>query len=66
MVAIENECVGCPGGMGCMGRSCPNRNVERFYCDSCGAEDELYYFDDSELCLSCIIGRLDRVETERM
>lgn len=38
MVIIENECVGCPQGMGCLGSSCPNRHVPYFYCDKCGED----------------------------
>lgn len=55
-IEIENECVGCPPERGCLGDSCPNRNVRRLYCDFCGDEvDELYrYFDGSELCEECV------------
>lgn len=42
--------------------SCPNRNVPRYYCDKCGSEATLYYFDDEELCLDCIEERLETVE----
>ena len=49
MVRIENECVGCPPEMGCIGNLCPYRNVRRYYCDKCGEEVEtLYYFDAQE------------------
>ena len=59
MVEYENECVGCPPGMGCLGSSCPNRNVPHYYCDDCGDEvdsDELYIDEatGAELCLYCI------------
>jgi len=36
----ENECVGCPPNMGCMGDSCPNRHVLHIECDEC--HDEFY------------------------
>lgn len=63
MVRIENECVGCPPEMGCIGNLCPYRNVRRYYCDKCGEEVEtLYYFDAQELCLDCIEEQLERVE----
>ena len=63
MKRIENECVGCTSlGMHCQGSSCPNRNVVRFYCDKCGKETDLYYFDDKELCIDCIIENLEKVE----
>lgn len=62
MRVIENECVGCPPDMGCLGSSCPYRNVERYYCDKCGAENVLYHWDDSELCAECVLKQLVIVE----
>ena len=59
MVKYENECVDC--GLPCLGNSCPNRNVVRYYCDGCGEECNTYIFDDEELCIDCIELRLDRV-----
>jgi L-rhamnose isomerase len=62
MIKIENECVGCPPEMGCMGSSCPQMNVKRFYCDNCGAERKLYEYDGKELCLDCIEEKLTVVD----
>lgn len=62
MIVIENECVGCPADIGCMGNSCPYLNVPRFYCDKCGDEAELYWFENEQLCIDCIERRLERVE----
>ena len=62
MKKTENECVGC--GLPCMGNSCPNRNVTRLYCDKCGEEATLYYFDDKELCIDCIEKELEKVEID--
>lgn len=63
MKRIENECVGCTEmGLPCRGSACPNRNVERFYCDECKEEAELYYYDGEELCIDCIVKRLEKVE----
>lgn len=64
MIKYENECVGCPPEMGCMGSSCPNRNVPRFYCDKCKEEEELYEFDGEQLCIECIKERLVKVNAE--
>lgn len=64
MVRIENECVGCPPHMGCLGKSCPNRNVIRFYCDECKSETDIYRFEEQELCLDCIEKRLEKVTGE--
>lgn len=61
MKRIENECVGCPYEMGCLDSACPYINVERFYCDKCGEETDLYEFDDQELCIECIAERLKPV-----
>lgn len=60
MKKIENECVCC--GLPCLGSSCPNQNVVRYYCDRCGEEDDLYYFNDEELCIYCIKKLLEKVE----
>lgn len=56
MIAYENECVGCPKEMGCLGSSCPNRNVEHLYCDRCGDDCEvLYDVDGEQLCEECLL-----------
>ena len=55
MTKYENECVGCPPEMGCLGNSCPNRNVKHLYCDKCGEDcEELYLYDKEELCEDCL------------
>ena len=62
MVEYENECVGCSSIFhSCLGSMCPNRNVARFYCDECGEEKELYEFEEEELCIDCIKGRLKKI-----
>lgn len=63
MEKIENECVGCVDiGLHCLGDSCPNRNVLHFYCDRCGWEEKLYYYDGEELCANCLLKEFDVVE----
>ena len=52
MVKYEDECVGCPKELGCMGSACPNRNVPHFYCDKCGEEVDEFYED--ALCIDCV------------
>lgn len=64
MRRIENECVGCPPEMGCLGNSCPNRNVVRLQCDECGEEEKLYHYDSEELCGDCILKRLDEANID--
>ena len=61
MKKIENECLNCPPEIGCMGDTCPNKNVARFYCDECGEEEMLYYYDGEELCQDCLLRRFDKV-----
>ena len=62
MRRIENDCVGCPPELGCLGRSCPNRDIIHLYCDKCKEETTLYHYDGKELCMSCIIKTLEEVE----
>ena len=62
MKQIENECVGCPPEMGCLGSACPNRNVIRYYCDECGKEGTLYEYDGEELCADCLLEAVPKVE----
>ena len=55
MIAYENECVGCPKEMGCLGSSCPNRHVLHLICDECGSDvEELFEYDDKEVCEDCL------------
>lgn len=60
MVRIENDCCGC--NLPCIGSSCPLKAVLHFYCDKCGCETDIYYYDDQELCIDCIEKRLEKVE----
>ena len=55
MITFENECVGCPPEIGCLGNACPNLNVPHYYCDKCGDEvDELWTIDGYEVCEDCL------------
>lgn len=57
MKRIEDQCMGCAvPGYPCLGASCPNRNVEVYYCDRCGAEigDDLFEVDGEDLCEDCL------------
>ena len=57
MRKYENDCVGCPPEMGCLGSSCSNRNALHIYCDKCHIEvdfDGLYEYDGDELCEDCL------------
>lgn len=56
MLVYEDECVGCPPEMGCMGGGCPNLNVPHFLCDGCEKEYECYYKYDGEFfCKDCLL-----------
>lgn len=62
-IRYENECVGCPPDMGCLGVACPNRRVPHLYCDKCKREvDDLYDYDDKQICLDCIVKQLKKIE----
>ena len=61
MIRYEDECVGCPPEMGCLGEGCPNMKVPRYYCDCCGDEfypEDLYLYDDKMWCKECLIDEL--------
>lgn len=63
MTQYENDCCDCAtGAFPCVGNLCPMRNAPHHYCDDCGEEAELYYFDGEELCKDCVIDRLERVK----
>ena len=64
MIRFENECVGCPKEMGCIGDACPYMNVPHYYCDKCKEETDIYHFDDRHLCIDCIEKLLDKVNFE--
>ena len=62
MIVVENECVGCPPELGCLGSGCAYYQVARYYCDDCDDENILYEFDGKQLCIDCVAKRLDVVE----
>lgn len=54
MIRFENECVGCPPNMGCMGSACPYSHVPYLECDECGQDvDKLYDTARGQLCDEC-------------
>lgn len=68
MTREENNCVGCPDGLPCIGNNCPMRNVPHTYCDNCGEEiDPDYAIKDGEMeyCDDCAeeLGLLEEEET---
>lgn len=61
-VRYENECVGCPKEMGCLGDSCPNRNVPHYSCDECGDEGDIYEYEGQHYCASCLLSLFEKVQ----
>lgn len=55
MIEYEDECVGCPPEMGCMGSACPNKRVAHYYCDECGEERTLRQYGEKQLCENCLM-----------
>lgn len=57
MIKYINECVGCPPERGCLGSSCPNRNVPVIICDMCGEEiwdeDRCNLESNYHICKDC-------------
>lgn len=63
MVTYEDECVGCPTELGCLGNACPKRHVPHLICDKCGEDERtLYMLDGRELCIDCVKDELVKVE----
>lgn len=62
MIAIESDCVDCTAEMGCLYEACPYYRVVRYYCDRCGSEEHtLYWWNNEQLCLDCIVNDLEEV-----
>ena len=60
MKMTSNECVDCD--LPCIYTACPYYQVTRYYCDECNEEEELYEYDNQELCANCILKTLPKVE----
>lgn len=58
MVSFVDACNGCEICLGC-----GKKHTKKLVCDNCGDdENQLYYFDDKELCIDCIEELLDPVD----
>lgn len=67
MRVFEDECVGCPPEMGCLGSSCPNKNVLHVFCDKCKKEcelDELHEVGGEDVCEKCIFEMYPKIKVE--
>lgn len=65
MIRYENECCSCSvPAYPCLGDICPRLRVPHFYCDECGCEEQLYYYEGRQLCISCIEQLLEKVNEE--
>lgn len=62
MVRYENDCVDC--GQPCIRNACLNYNVPHYYCDECGDEDELYEYEDYQLCKECLLKIVPKVQAD--
>lgn len=62
MIVIESDCVDCE--LPCIYKACPYYEVTKYYCDNCGEEDDLYYYDGEQLCVDCILERLEKVDID--
>lgn len=60
MIRYENDCVDC--GFSCKFNRCPYYSVPHYYCDRCGDEDELYEYEDEQLCENCLLHTVPKVE----
>lgn len=61
MIRVESDCCDC--GLPCIKSSCKYYEIIRYICDDCDDDvNELYYFDGKQLCVDCIVNKLERVE----
>ena len=60
MKITTSDCVDCD--LPCIQESCRYYKVDRYLCDECNEETELYYFDNQELCAECVLNRLEKIE----
>lgn len=54
-----NNCCDC--GLPCMAYCELRDNSYEYRCDECGDETQLYEFDGKELCESCVLSRLTKI-----
>ena len=54
MTRYENDCVDCAAGAYPCNPLCKRKRVAHHYCDACGCEDNLYWFNGSEICFYCL------------
>lgn len=70
MIKYENDCFGCANETyPCIGDLCKQKQVPHYYCDNCKEEfgsDELYIYDDSEICLDCLLENFTTVKHRLM
>ena len=59
MKRYENMCVGCPPEIGCLGNTCPQKNVLMYDCDVCQSEEAKYIWDGDDYCIDCINNALN-------
>lgn len=60
MIIKDNDCVGCETCIGC------GRKHDYFYrvCDECEYEGQLYYFEEKELCVECLLSHFEEVDMD--
>jgi hypothetical protein len=61
MKKFESDCVMCGRPERC--GSCRfNEKLPHYYCDKCEHQDTLYRYNGEELCIDCLIEKLEVVE----
>ena len=54
MLKYVDDCVSCPPELGCLGNSCPKKNIPVYYCDICEEEMADYHVDGQDICEDCL------------
>lgn len=69
MIREEDQCVGCPPEIGCLGRVCPRRRVMVLICDRCGSGyrvEEGIGKNGEDLCYDCLAEEEEEDGNNRM
>lgn len=62
-IQYRAACCGCATETyPCLGKQCPLQHTMHLFCDNCKEEcNELYRYDEQELCEDCLLEQFEKV-----